>query len=42
MLKILLDFSDHRVIGLIVCLSIALVSLIAIFIRYLVHKNKKD
>ncbi len=42
MLKILLDFSDHRVIGLIVCLSIALVSLTAIFIRYLVHKNKKD
>ena len=42
MLKILLDFSDHRVIGLIVCLSIVLVSLTAIFIRYLVHKNKKD
>lgn len=42
MLKILLDFSDHRVIGLIVCLSIALISLTAIFIRYLVHKNKKD
>lgn len=42
MLKALLDFSDHRVIGLLVCLSIALVSLSAIFIRYLIRKNKKD
>ncbi len=42
MLKALIDFSDHRVIGLIVCLSLALVSLSAIFVRYLIHKNKKD
>ncbi len=37
----MLDFSDHRIIGLTVALSIAIVSLIAIFIRYLIHKNGK-
>ncbi len=42
MLKALIDFSDHRVIGLIVCLSLALVSLSAIFVRYLIRKSKKD
>ncbi len=41
LISTLIDFSDHRVIGIIVGVSIAIVSLIAILIRYYVHKNNK-
>lgn len=37
----MLDFSDHRVIGITIGISIAIVSLIAILIRYLVGKRRK-
>ncbi len=36
----MLDFSNHRIIALTVCLSIVLVSTIAIVIRYFVHRKK--
>ncbi len=39
-INVLIDFSEHRIIGIIVGISIAVVSLIAILIRYFVHKNK--
>lgn len=40
----LIDFTDHRVIGIIVGISIAVISLTSIFIRFLVreHKRKKS
>ncbi len=40
----MIDFSDHRVIAITVGLSIAVTSLIIIFIRFLVrqHKRKKQ
>ncbi len=40
LINVLIDFSEHRIIGIIVGISIALVSLTAILIRYFVHKNK--
>ena len=40
LINVLMDFSEHRIIGIIVGISIALVSLTAILIRYFVHKNK--
>ncbi len=36
----LIDFSDHRVIALTVCLSIATFSFIVILIRFIVHNKK--
>lgn len=36
----LIDFSDHRVIALTVCLVIIIISLITILIRYIVHNKK--
>ncbi len=37
----LIDFTDHRVIGIIVGVSIAIISLVSIFIRFLVREYKK-
>lgn len=42
LINALIDFSEHRVIGIIVGVSIAVVSLIAILIRYFVHKNRNE
>ncbi len=36
----MLDFSDHRVIGITIGISIAIVSLLAIIIRYFIHRKK--
>ena len=38
----MLDWSDHRIIALTVCLGIVLVSIIAILIRFFVHRKKKS
>ncbi len=37
----LIDFTEHRVIGLIVGLSIAVLSLFIILIRFLLRERKK-
>lgn len=36
----LIDFLDHRIIALIVCLSIALASVVAILIRFTIHNRE--
>lgn len=40
----LIDFTDHRIIGIIIGASIAVISLTAILIHFLVreHKRKKE
>ncbi len=36
----MLDFSDHRIICLTICVGISVVSIIAIVIRYFVHRHR--